>query len=111
MGHDRLPASAGPRRGIVGIVRLDFRVLGSRSLKEKRSTVRSFVERARNRFPVSIAETGYQEDHRMASVTAAVVSATRDGAEQVLRSLAEHLEMNYPVEVLHAELEAVEEGG
>lgn len=97
-----------PPRGTVGIARIDFRVLGSRSLKEKRSTVRSFVERARNRFPVSIAETGYQEDHALASVTAAVVSATPAGADQVLRSLVEHLEMSYPVEVLHAELETPE---
>lgn len=105
---DRLPRSLGPRRGVVGIVRIDFRVLGSRSLKEKRSTVRSFVERARGRFPVSIAETGYQEDRALASVTAAVVSARPEGADQVLRSLVEYLELNHPVAVLGAEVETSE---
>ena len=89
----------------MGILRLDFRVLGSRSLKEKRSTVRSFLGRSRSRFPVSIAETGYQEDHALASVTAAVVSARPEGADQVLRSLVESLEMGHPVEILHAEVE------
>ena len=87
---------------------MDFRVQGSRSLKEKRSVVRSFLERARSRFHVSIAETGYQEDHALASVTAAVVSARPEGADQVLRSLAELLEMNYGVEVLCADAEISE---
>lgn len=109
MERDRLPASIGPRRGVVGILRLDFRVIGSRTLKDKRSTVRSFLDRSRARFPVSIAETGYQEEHALASVTAAVVSARPDGADQVLRTLAEFLEMNHPVEILHAEVEISED--
>jgi uncharacterized protein len=108
MDGDQLPASAGPHRGVVGILRLDFRIPGSRSLKEKRSVVRSFLERARTRFPVSIAETGYQEDHSLASVTAAVVSARPEGADQVLDSLVNLLEMDYGVDILHADGEISE---
>jgi uncharacterized protein YlxP (DUF503 family) len=93
---------------VVGILRLDFRVPGSRSLKEKRSVVRSFLERARNRYPVSIAETGYQEDHSLASVTAAVVSARPDGADEVIDSLVNLLEENYDVVILHADGEISE---
>lgn len=108
MAGDGRRMSLGPMRGAVGILRLDFRVHGSRSLKEKRSVVRSFLERARSRFPASIAETGYQEDHSLSSVTAAVVSARPEGADQILRSLAELLEMNYPVDVLCADAEISE---
>lgn len=95
-------------RGAVGILRLDFRVQGSRSLKEKRSVVRSFLDCARSRFPVSIAETGYQKDHSLASVTSAVVSARPEGADRILRSLTELLEMNYGVEILCADAEISE---
>jgi uncharacterized protein len=102
------PMTGGPARGVVGILRLDFRIPGSRSLKEKRSVVRSFLERARTRFPVSIAETGYQEDHSLASVTAAVVSARPEGADQVLDSLVNLLEMDYVVDILHADGEISE---
>jgi uncharacterized protein YlxP (DUF503 family) len=97
------------RRGVVGIARIDFRVIGSRSLKEKRSTVKSFLGQIRSRHPVSAAETGYQEDHQRASVTVAVVSARAHGAGEVLRSVVDHLEDRFPVEVFHVE-EEISEG-
>jgi uncharacterized protein len=108
MTDHQSPMTGGTARGVVGILRLDFRVLDSRSLKEKRSVVRSFLDSARSRFPVSIAETGYQEDHSLASVTAAVVSARPEGADQVLESLVNLLEADYGVVNLHADGEISE---
>ena len=96
------------RRGVVGVARIDFKVLGSCSLKEKRSTVKSFLGKSRSRFPVSIAETGYQEEWGLASVTAALVSARPEGASNLLRELVEFLEENYPVEVLRVVEEIME---
>lgn len=97
-----------PKRGVVGIVRIDFKVVGSRSLKEKRSVVKSFLGRARSRFPVSISETGYKEDRQIASLTAAVVSIRPPGAEEMLRTLVTFLEENHPVEILDVEGEISE---
>ena len=45
----------------VGVLRLTFHVPHARSLKDKRSVVRSFRDRVRARFDVSIAEVAAQD--------------------------------------------------
>jgi len=43
---------------VVGICQIKLIIQDTRSLKEKRSVLKSILERVRNRFPVSIAEVG-----------------------------------------------------
>ena len=45
----------------VGVLRMELALLEARTLKEKRSVVRSFVERLRNRFNVAVAEVGHAD--------------------------------------------------
>ena len=65
-------------------------VPGCTSLKEKRSVVRSLRDRLRARFPLSVAETGYQDVHTRAEISAAIVTSDRRLAESVLDK-ADHL--------------------
>lgn len=46
----------------IGVLRVHFRIHGSRSLKQKRSVVRSLKDRLFSRFNVSVAEVG-SHDH------------------------------------------------
>ena len=66
-------------------VLLTLGIPGARSLKDKRSVVRSLVERLRGRLDLSAAEVGLQEEHRRAQIGYAVVS----GSPSVARELAE----------------------
>lgn len=66
----------------------ELAIPGCRSLKEKRSAVRSLVERMRSRFNVSVAETGLQDVHDRAEVTAALAASDGRQAE----SLADRLD-------------------
>ena len=59
---------------VVVAVRLTLRLEGVRSLKEKRSIVRSLVERLRTRRQLSAAEVGAQDRLQHAEVGFAVVS-------------------------------------
>ncbi len=92
-------------RGVVAVARVELRIPAAASLKDKRAVVKSFCERARQRFGLAVAETGLQEDFRRASVTLAAVSGSGAVARQSLRAAVAFLEEAYEVEVL----EAVEE--
>lgn len=56
---------------------------GCRSLKQKRTTVRSLKDRLRNRFNVSVAETAYQDVHDRIEITVAFVSSDGRMAESM----------------------------
>jgi uncharacterized protein len=57
---------------------------GCRSLKEKRSVVRSLRDRLRAKFNVSVAETGFQDVHDRAELSLALVASDGRLAESVL---------------------------
>lgn len=71
---------------VVGVIAWELEVFGCQSLKEKRSVVRSLKERLRNRFNVSVAETGANDLWQRAEITACVVSTDRRQADSVLES-------------------------
>jgi uncharacterized protein YlxP (DUF503 family) len=57
---------------------------GCASLKEKRSVIRSLRDRLRNKFNVSVSETGLQDVHSRAELTIALVASDARMAESVL---------------------------
>lgn len=72
----------------VGVLRLRLDIVGARSLKDKRSVVRSLKERAQARLRVSIAEIGVLDDPRRASLGVAVVSNSAAMCDKVLADVA-----------------------
>ena len=72
----------------VGVMRFSLEIVGARSLKDKRSVVRSLKERAQNRLRVSIAEVGGLDDPRRAHFGVAVVSNAAAVCDQVLADVA-----------------------
>ncbi|MEX1257324.1 MAG: DUF503 domain-containing protein [Gemmatimonadota bacterium] len=61
----------------------ELRIPGCRSLKGKRTVVRSLKDRLRHGFNVSVAETGYQDEHDRAEVTVALVVSDGHLAQSV----------------------------
>lgn len=72
----------------VGVLRLSLDIVGARSLKDRRSVVRSLKERVQSRLKVSIAEVGELNDPRRAMLGVAVVSNSASQCDQVLASVA-----------------------
>jgi hypothetical protein len=70
---------------IVGVIVWELHLMASRSLKDKRSVLKSLKDRLHQRFNVSVAETAHQDLWQRAEITAAVVSTDRHHAESVLR--------------------------
>ncbi len=61
----------------------ELHIPGCRSLKEKRMVVRSLRDRLRHRFNLSVAETGLQDAHDRAELSAALVASDGRMAESL----------------------------
>lgn len=71
----------------VGVLRFSLDIPGARSLKDKRSVVRSLKERIQGRLKVSIAEIGELDNPRHATLGVAVVSNASTVCDQVMASV------------------------
>ncbi len=71
----------------VGVLRFSLDIVGARSLKDKRSVVRSLKERIQSRLKVSIAEIGVLDDPRRATIGVAVVSNSSTVCDQLMSSV------------------------
>ena len=72
----------------VGVMRFSLEIVGARSLKDKRSVVRSLKERAQGRLRVSIAEVGLLDDPQRATLGVACVSNEAAVCDHVLAGVA-----------------------
>ena len=88
---------------VVGIIGWELEVFGCQSLKEKRSVVRSLKERMRNRFNVSVAETGHNDLWQRAELTACFVTTDRRQADSILESIDRFMNAEPRARVIRAE--------
>src|SRR4051812_48027796 len=72
----------------VGVLRFNLEIVGARTLKDKRSVVRSLKERVQSRLKVSIAEVGGLDDPRRATFGVACVSNSAAVCDRVLADVA-----------------------
>lgn len=84
---------------------MDIHVPDSASLKSKRFVLKSFKDRAHNRFNVSIAEVGSQDLWQRVELAAAVVSNDAAHAHQVLEKVARLAENQQDMDLLDYSIE------
>ncbi len=89
---------------VVGVARWVLHLPGCRSLKMKRSVVRSLRDRMIGKFRVSAAETDLQDRAGMAELTASVVSGQRRHAESVIAHLDAFVRSDPRVHVVESEI-------
>jgi uncharacterized protein len=77
----------------IGVLRLVFQIPGAASLKDRRRVVKSFKDRVRARFPVSIAEVGDLERYQVATLGVAVVSNDAARCSEVLSAVSRAAEL------------------
>ena len=58
---------------VVGILKLQFRLFGVASLKEKRKIIKRLIHRIQTQFQASVAEVGLNEIHQSAEIGVALV--------------------------------------
>ena len=93
---------------IVGAVLVELRVHGARSLKQKRGVVRSISARLRNRFNVSVAETGGQGTWQRAELGVAIAASSGHVAQQMAAQILDHIDAMHIAEVVGSQFELLE---
>jgi uncharacterized protein YlxP (DUF503 family) len=91
----------------VGILQLDLRLPGCRSLKEKRGRLARAINALRKTHPVVVAEVGDQNVWGRAGLAAAALSTDRDLVTRVLEAVADTLAHQPEVELLYHEIELI----
>jgi uncharacterized protein len=81
---------------IIGLCTLDLYLPGVSSLKEKRSILQSMLKRIQNTFNASAAEVDYQDVWQSAQIAVAVVTNATSHADQMLTSILNWIEANFP---------------
>lgn len=71
----------------VGVITLEIRIEHSHSLKDKRQVIRGLKDRLRRKFNVSVAEIDGDGSWQHSTIAVAAVSASRDYADGLLRSV------------------------
>ncbi len=93
----------------IGVGRFELFIPDSRSLKQKRSVVRSAIAGVANRFNVSIAEVAYQDLWQRTAVGVACVSGSTVHCRQILQEVERAIARSIVggAEIVDRELEVV----
>lgn len=93
-------------RAMVGLCTLDLHLPESLTLKDKRSVLKSMLQRLRQEHGVASAEIDLLDDPQMARIAFATVSNSSRQLNEVLQLALRWIERNYPqVEVLSDQIE------
>ncbi len=92
----------------VAVARITMRLPAGGGLKDKRRVLRSAIERAGGKFPVSIAEVDEQDSWRSAVLGVACVSGSARQAERTLDAAIRFIETDRPdVEIVGCDTEII----
>ena len=83
---------------IVGLVRCECILYNAQSLKEKRSVIKSILTRAKNRYNVSVTETGFQDVWQRTELAFATVASSKKIAECELGHVLTLIDQNDEIE-------------
>lgn len=81
-------------------VEVTLKIFDSYSLKDKRRTIKSIINRTHNRYNVSIAEVKEQDMLNLAVLGIAVASSSKLVAQQMIDTIIKEMEAHYEVEII-----------
>jgi len=85
---------------------LKIHIPGSRSLKDKRSVVKSLVMRLQKQFNISIAEVDDHDLWQMATIGLACVSNHNKRVDEIISAAISLIERDFPtIEIVEKEME------
>ncbi len=92
---------------LVGLERFDLRIVGSRSLKQKRHVIKPLCAAIRQRFPVSVAEVEHHDLWQRSTIAVACVGAEQHHVRRVLQRIERFVDEWAEVDVIDRELEVL----
>lgn len=90
---------------VIGLLTLDLHFPGARSLKDKRQSLRSLLDRVRNRYNVSIAEVEHQDLWQRSRLAVVAVNTDPGHLDATLERIAGEAASARGIELLHVDRE------
>ncbi len=90
---------------LVGCCTIELIIYEANSLKEKRSVVKSIIERIKAKFNVSISEIGANDTLRKSIIGFACVSNSKRHINKNISSVISYIENDYRVEIITENIE------
>ncbi len=88
----------------VGTLRIELRLPGSHSLKEKRQIVKSAIQRTRARYNVSALEVDHQNLWQRGAIGIACVGLSESGLRDLLGRIENSVRQTQGAEVIETEI-------
>ncbi|MBW1763408.1 MAG: DUF503 domain-containing protein [Deltaproteobacteria bacterium] len=92
---------------VIGVLRVDFFIHDNHSLKGKRKIVKSLIGKVKNRFNVSIAETGANDKWQKIELGISTVGNDRRHVDSSLANVFSYIESLYLAEIVDSSLEII----
>jgi uncharacterized protein YlxP (DUF503 family) len=92
---------------VVGILRIDFRLVDNRSLKGKRKIVKSMIDKVKSRFNVAIAEIGSNDKWQKIELGISAVGNDRRHIDSSLNHVLAFLDSLCLAQILGTHLEII----
>jgi uncharacterized protein YlxP (DUF503 family) len=89
---------------LLAALRIDVRIPGCRSLKEKRHVVKALSNGIRSTFDVAVAETGFQDKWQRAELGVAAVGTEGFHLRKVMHSVQRFVDRFAEVDLIDVEL-------
>lgn len=90
---------------VIGLLRVEYRLHGNESLKDKRRVANSLKQKVRNKFNVSIAEVGSENDMDRLALTLVSVSNDAKHLESRLTKCLSMMEAVCHEEMVYSDIE------
>lgn len=92
---------------IVGLCTVELRIHWANSLKDKRSEIKSLINRVKAKFNVSIAEVDHHDNWKTAVLGFAAVSTERRHIDQVVNEVVRFIQGNTGAELVRFKTEII----
>jgi uncharacterized protein YlxP (DUF503 family) len=90
-------------------LRLEIRIPGTRSLKDKRRVLKALSARLAGAFPVAVAEVGFQDQWQRATLGVAMVAPQAAQLERLIHAVPRLLREHPDLELLEVGVSYLEE--
>ncbi|MDP6043464.1 MAG: DUF503 domain-containing protein [Dehalococcoidales bacterium] len=95
----------------VGVCRIDLRLPGNISLKDKRQVLKSITVRVRNKFDVAVAEVDNHDRWQLATIGICCISNNSRHTNEVMSKVMDFvISSRFEVEILDCEIEILSVG-
>jgi uncharacterized protein YlxP (DUF503 family) len=90
-------------------LRIDLRIRGARSLKEKRHVVKSLTSQLARKFGVAVSEVDHQDLWNRATIGIAAVTPQASQLDRILHTIERYVRDRSDVELLHVAVSHLED--